>query len=158
MPPFSGCIQRVVQIIKAENVLVSSEQKERLSNLIKGCYPDLREIVNSVEQYTIDGQLKIPEVRSETYFAKKIYQMVVNNHSANDIRKTIIENEVEFNSDYLIFLKGLFEHIFQEDIEEELKRNAMLIIGRYMESHQLVMDFEINTFCAMIDLLKVFNA
>jgi len=157
VPPFDGCVKRVVEIIKTEGIKVSTEQKERLMSLIKLMYPDLRSIIKCVQQYTINGSLKIPEKLSQVVFPSKVYNLISENKSANEIRKYVIENELEFNSDYLLLLKGLFEHIFDQDIPEDKKRNSMLTVGRYMESHQQVMDFEINAFCCIIQLLQIIN-
>jgi len=157
VPPFDGCVKRVVEIIKTEGVKVSAEQKERLIALIKFIYPDLRSTINCVQQYTINGVLRIPEKLSQIMFPSKVFSLISDNKSANEIRKYVIENELEFNSDYLLLLKGLFEHIFEQDIPEDKKRNSMLTVGRYMESHQQVMDFEINAFCCIIQLLQILN-
>jgi replication factor C small subunit len=157
VPPYGACVSRVVQIIQAEGVKVSPEQKERLKSLIQSTYPDLRQTISAVQQYTIDGQLKIPEVRSETHFARKIFTMITDDQQVVDIRKVVIENEIEFNSDYLTLLKGLFEHVYDIELEEDKKRECMLTIGNYMESHQQVMDFEINAFCCLVQLMKVMN-
>ena len=83
--------------------------------------------------------------------------MVIMNKTSNDIRKYVIENELEFNSDYLILLKGLFEHIFSTNIDEDKQRDSLIIVGNYMESHEKVMDFEINAFCCILQLIKIFN-
>jgi len=155
VPPFNGCVQRVVDIIKEEGIKVSKEQKDRLVTLIKARYPDLRHIINSVQQYTINNELKVPEIIIETTFAKTVYNMICARKSVNEIRKYIIENEIDFNSDYLILLKSMFEYIFTLEIDEDIKRNSMLTIGQYMESHQHVMDFEINAFCCIIQLAKI---
>lgn len=158
VPPFEECIKRVVHIIKQENIIVPVEQKESLHKLIKVLYPDLRSIINNIDKFTINKKLQIPENKTYTILFEKIFNMVYDkNVVIGSIRKFLIENESEFNSNYLTLLKGLFEHIFINVTEENQKRESLLTIGKYMESHQQVMDFEINAFCCMIQLKKIFT-
>lgn len=158
VPPLNECTKRIVEIIKKENIAVSNEQKVKLNTLIKSTYPDLRQIINSLQQNTIGNVLQIGARSNYTKFAGEVMNMIIANKSANDIRKFIIQSEIDFGSDYLNVLKGLFEYTFQECKDETKKREAMLVIGKYMESHSQVMDFEINCFCCVLQLLKTFTS
>lgn len=155
VPPIDACIARVVKIIKAEGIKVPKEEKSRLQNLIHTRYPDLRQIISGIQQYTKDGILQIPLSIGYTNFAKQVLQMILENETSNSIRKFVIEHESEFNADYHNLLKGLFESVFETIEDEDKKRRGMLTCGRYMESHQHVMDFEINCFCCILNLLEI---
>jgi len=157
VPPLDGCTKRIVHILKKENVTIANGQKEKLRNLINNCYPDLRLTINTIQQNTVNGLLTINENVSHTIFAGKIIQMIEDNESTNEIRKFIIESEVDFGNNYHNVLKGMYEYVFSTVEDENKKRDAMLTIGKHMFSHQQVMDFEINCFCCIIELLKIFN-
>ena len=158
VPPIKECARRVIHIIKTEGITISADQKERLNYVMKGNYPDLRQIINIIQQNVVNGELKFGKKVSYSILAEKIMLMVRLDKPVNDIRKFIIESEVDFGSNYHNILLGLFEYIFSnKDVSEDKKREAMLVVGRYMESHQQVMDFEINCFCCILQLLKVFN-
>lgn len=157
VPPMDGCVDRVINILKAEKTKVSAEQKGKLIDLISTGYPDLRRIINDIQKFTIDGVLDIKDVKLVTHFAQQVVEKIYDNDNVTDIRQYVIENEVEFNSDYHALLKGMYEYVFDTVEDEDQKRESMLALGHYMESHQAVMDFEINAFCCIIQLLKIFN-
>lgn len=155
-PPFNECVKRAVHIIKQENIIVSPEQKELLGKMIKVSFPDMRTIINNIDKFTIDGKLAIQEGKTYTFVAEKIYNMICDKtENITNIRRYTIENEIEFNSDYATLLRGMFEHVFQVVTDEQKKRDALLVIGKHLESHQQVMDFEINSFCCLIQLKKL---
>jgi replication factor C small subunit len=155
-PPFNECVRRAIHVIKQENIVVTPEQRELLGKMIQLSYPDIRTIISNIDKFTINGELKIQEGKTYTFVAEKIFNMVCDKHeTVTEIRKYTIENEIEFNSDYSIILKGLFEHVFSIVTDEQKKRDALLVIGKHLESHQQVMDFEINAFCCIIQLKKI---
>lgn len=158
VPPLDDCFNRVVSVLKQECIKVPAGQRDLLKDLIKRGYPDMRRILNDIERFTDEGELNITRYVESLAFPTKVFDMIENNVSANNIRKFVIENEVEFGSDYHSLLKGLFEHIFTAVQDESKRRNCMLIVGKYMEAHQHVMDFEINAFCCVIQLLEAVNA
>lgn len=154
-PPLNACAARIVDIIKKENVVVPPDQKSKLQELIQSCYPDIRSMINNLQKYTVNNTLQISDIKTETLFAEKILLMLKDRSKTGQIRKFIIENEIEFSSDYGILLKGLFEYCFQSIEDEDKKRDALLIIGKHLESHQQVMDQEINAFCCILQLSKI---
>lgn len=156
VPPLKGCISRVVEIIKAEKVSVASDQKDKLRNLINSCYPDLRKIINTVQQNVRANIFTVQAIGSNIEIAQKVYEHLLNKVTVLELRKFVIDNEVSFSNDYQQLLKGLFEVIYNEPtIENDKKRQALLIIGNALYKHQFVMDFEINAYCCLLELTTV---
>lgn len=151
VPPLEEAMVRCVEILKKEGIKVNGE-KDKLVKLIKSCYPDLRKAINSLSKCVKDGVIHITEEVSDLSFACKVFNKINLNEKDNDIRKFIIENETEFNNDYNILLKNLFEAVHQSGLTEQQKREAMLILGEGLYRHNFVMDFEINCYCTILKL------
>jgi len=156
VPPLKGCTTRIVEILKKENVVVPADQKDNLRALISSCYPDLRKSINSVHQNVRNGIFSVDKVAGNFEVAEKIHEMLRKKATATDIRKYVIDNEVDFGNDYQVLLKGLFEVVFADGgLKEDQKRQALLIIGNALYKHQFVLDFEINAYCCILELQNV---
>lgn len=158
IPPLQECAKFCFNILVKEGVKFSGEDKKQLGKLIKSRYPDMRKIINSLQQNTVDGVLTIQDDSERLYVAQKVFKMVTNNNHLKkpmkEIRKFIIQNEAEFQ-DYHDLLTDLFEVVFESDLEEARKAEMLLIITEAMYRHTIVMDQEINCFSAIIQLLRV---
>ncbi len=154
MPPLKEVVNRIAYILTAEDIEVTKEQKPKLLNLIQQNYPDVRKIIGLVQKYTESNVLNIKDEVSNTSFAKDVLKQILKGNNLNSIREYIIQNEVDFNSDYHSLLKGLFEEVYKLDTDNSKKAQALVLIGDAMYKHQMVMDFEINAFCCIIQLQK----
>src|SRR5205814_1834857 len=111
-PPIAGCIQRCVFILKNEGVKVDVSEKENLINLIKANFPDLRKTINTLQKYTINGELHITEQPDRVEFAEKVLTKLHEKISLVDLRRYVIENELLFGNDYQLLLKGIFNALY----------------------------------------------
>lgn len=155
MPPLKEVTARIVNIITSENITVSEEQKPLLKGLINSNYPDVRKIIGQIQKFTTNGVLNIKNDVSMDLFAHEVLKRIKSEKNVNAIREFIIQSETDFNSDYLMLLKGLFEEIYNSDVSQDKKTQALVLIGDAMYKHQFVMDFEINAFCCIIQLQKI---
>jgi DNA polymerase III delta prime subunit len=154
-PPFNECVKRVISIIKAENVIVDEDTKPKLLEIIKQNYPDLRRIINKIQSCIFDNKLVINDVINNNNFATEVFNWLINKKDIEQLRKYIIENEINFNNDYHSLLKGMFEAIFHSNLEIDKKRSGMLIVSNCMYQHQLVLDTEINCYSCIIELSQI---
>lgn len=154
-PPFKAVVARVVYVIANENVTVPEEQKPLLVNLIQENYPDIRKMIGLVYKYTKNGVLNITTEANVEIFARNLLNQIRTEKSITTIREYTIQNEMEFSSDYLTLLKGLFEEIYASDIVPDKKASALVLVGDAMYKHQFVMDFEINAYCCVVQLHKL---
>jgi len=153
-PPIDKTTQRIVEILKKQNITIPSDQKPLLLNHIRKYLPDIRRIINDVQKYSVTGTLNIKtDVALE--FVEKIFKKLCNKPNLVTIRKEIIENERAFSNDYHSFLKQMFEVVFDSDLTSEKKTEAMLILSKGMEQQAFVIDKEIATFATLINLSKV---
>lgn len=153
IPPIEGVVQRVVAILKKENVKIPEEQKPLLLEHIRKNLPDIRRIINDIQKFSINGTLSIKNDVSND-FVVSLFREIQNKTELTKLRKTIIENEKCFSNDYRSLLKQLFEIVFQAELATELKTECLLTISKGMEMDAFVVDKEINAFTALINLSK----
>jgi len=155
MPPLKEVTARIAHIIINENVTVEENQRSLLKELIESNYPDIRKIIGLIQKYTKNGILNIVNGSDINIFAREVLKQIKTQKTSFAVREFIIQNEIDFNSDYLILLKGLFDEIYNLDLEYDKKSSALVLIGDAMYKHQFVMDHEINAYCCIIQLQKI---
>lgn len=151
IPPVDGVVEKIVHILKKENVSIPPEQKVLLLHHVKKFLPDLRRIINDVQMFSNTGVLQIRNEVSKG-FAETIYKQICQKEKLTNIRKYIIENEKDFSNDYRQLQKELFEVVFSSNLSEERKSNCLLIIAKGLEADAFVVDKEINAFATIINL------
>jgi replication factor C small subunit len=152
VPPLEGILNRVITILKEEKIGVPNTEKQKLVELVRSSYPDLRRIINDIQKFSYTGTLQIKDTCTKNLALKVISKLKLKSPLA-DIRKYVIENEQEFSSDYLQLLKEMFECIYEDNsLEQEEKSNKLLIISEGMYKDSIVIDKEINWFSTCIKL------
>ena len=149
-PPLQKVVERVVEILRNENIIVPVSEKPLLLEHIRKNYPDIRRVINDIQKFSYTGTLKICK-NTNKEFVKKLYTLLFTSHPNKDIsniRKYVIENESEFASDYHSLLKELFEEAYN-NINLNEKNNVLLLISEAMYKDSFVLDKEINflSFC-----------
>jgi replication factor C small subunit len=148
-PPLEGIIQRIIRILKQENIEVPDEEKPKLLELIRSGYPDLRRIINDVQKFSYNGTLCIKENNARN-LAEKVISKIVSRTKLEELRKFVIERESEFSNDYLQLLREMFEVVFKLEIDQGKKTAWLLILSEAMYKDALVVDKEINWFSACL--------
>lgn len=152
VPPLEGILNRIITILKKEEIVVPDAEKQKLMELVRSNYPDLRRIINDIQKFSYTGTLLIKDTCTKN-LAQKILTKIKTKVSLMDIRKYVIENEQDFSSDYLQLLKEMFECIYSDnELKQEEKSNKLLIISEGMYKDSIVIDKEINWFSTCIKL------
>ena len=154
-PPVSEYGKRVAFILRQENVQVQSQQIDRLKEVIRYHYPDLRRIINYIQKSVIGGVLNIGDTINNEGFAQEILEKVINKEDLMSLRKVVIESEQSFGNDYPKLLKDLFNAIYKSSLPEDKKRLALLQVSDSLYKSALVMDQEINFFSCLIALSQL---
>lgn len=155
VPPLDDAIIRCLEILKKENVKVNGE-RDKLVELLRSCYPDLRRMINTMGKMVKDSVIHVDVNIKDNTFAEELFTKISDTTvSDTELRKNIIENETEFGNDYSSLLRSLFDVVFEKITDEQKKREAILIVGEGLYKHAFVMDFEINAFCTILKLRKV---
>ena len=151
-PKLEDTISRCFHILKCENIEVTDDK--RLISYIKNNFPDMRRIINDLQRFCITGILNITESDRVKNIADVIF-IDLSKKPVLDIRKFVIEEERNFNSDYQSLMKELFDIIYHSKYSEDKKKAMMIELGEYMYRDNLVVDHEINFFCCLIALSKI---
>ena len=154
--PISEYGKRVAHILRQENVQVTSDQIERVREVIRYYYPDLRRIINYIQRSVIDGKLCIQDTINNEGFAQEILDKIVNKEDLMSLRKVVIESEQTFGNDYPKLLKDLFNAVYKSSLSEDKKRLALLQVSDSLYRSSLVMDQEINFFSCLVALAQLF--
>lgn len=148
-PPLDGVLNRVVSILKNEGITVPDTEKQKLVELVRSGYPDMRRVINDLQKFSYTGTLTIKDNQVKG-IANKIVDKIRGKISPQELRKYVIEREQEFSGDYLQLLKEMFEVFFETDTNA----NNLLVISEGMYKDAIVIDKEINWFSTC---LKLYN-
>ena len=154
-PPVGEYGKRIAFILRQEGVQVQPQQIDRLKEVIRYHYPDLRRIINYVQKSVINGTLTIGETINNEGFAQEILERITNKEDLMSLRKVVIESEQTFGNDYPKLLKDLFNAVYKSSIPEDKKRLALLQVSDSLYKSALVMDQEINFFSCLIALSQI---
>ena len=157
---FNHSVQDVVKhcygILKREKIVLEEHQKTAFVELVKANFPDFRRIINDLQKFSTSGKLEITNTDASDQFVQDIFHQV--QQDVMELRRFVIQHESTFQSDYHNLMKMLLQHVYRSDIDDNIKREAILIITEYMYRHVFVADAEINYFACMINLNRVLRA
>jgi DNA polymerase III delta prime subunit len=145
-------VVRCFNILQAENVTLTKEQKDPFLKLVKTYFPDLRKIVNELQKSSFNGCLAIKDVSNVDKFANQLFTQL----QTKDIvscRRYAIENEGEFYGDYHNLMKAILECIYNSKIVN--KSEAIVTVAEHMYRCSFCVDQEINFFACLINVQKL---
>ena len=154
-PSIREYAKRIVYILQHENIQFGNDQVNRIKEVIRYHYPDLRKIINYIQRNVINSKLSIQATINNEGLAQDILDKIVNKEGLMSIRKFVIESEQTFGNDYPKLLKDLFNAIYKSDWKEDKKRLALLQVSENLYRSALVMDQEINMFSCIVALSQI---
>ena len=152
-PPLEGVVKRIGSILKSEKVEVSNDLKPKLLEFIKSNYPDLRKTINELQKYSSNGVLNLKNVDNNQILGLIFSEIRKGN--TNNLRKALIENENQFNSDYILLLRNLFNYIDENETNLTVKKELLIIVAEFIYRSSFVVDQEINCYACFIALSNV---
>lgn len=143
-------LKRCIKILSAENIKFNEEVLIEFSQeVIKRKLPDVRSIVNNLEQWSINGILE-NKGASESAELDKIVEGIYKATDVKKIREFLIQNEDKFSGDYETLAKLLFEQYF--DVEGGGKKQ--LIIAESLYRMAICLDSEVMFYAMLLQLKK----
>jgi DNA polymerase III delta prime subunit len=140
-------IQRIVQILKAEQIIIPKDSSNNIRTLVKDFYPDIRKTINELQSCCMSGTF-IYHKTDRSSFALQIKTDLDDKKDVFVIRQMVVDSSDKFGGDYHSLMKDLF-HIYIR----ECNSIAGILISEYMYRHAFVLDAEIN-FSALLFNLK----
>ena len=154
-PDISSVLRRVFSILTAENIEVNQDQRKQLAQIVKDNFPDFRKIINTVQKYTITGELVIP-VKSTSKDTVSHVHTYLQKGEVLQLRKFLIENETDFQGDYHNLMKLYLNHIYNcDDVQSDTKKMIIIMISNHMYQDSFVIDKEINAFACFCQIEKL---
>jgi len=152
-PPLEGMVKRCAAILKAEKIEIEQSDKTKLIDFIKSFYPDLRKCINELQKHSYNNKLKIIDTKNED-----VLQLIfseIKKKNITTLRKALIESETQFNSDYVILMRNLFNFIDKAESDINKKKNYLLTLSEYIYRSSFVVDQEINCYTCFIALSEI---
>ena len=153
-PPLKDVARKCFEILKKENITVSEESKVKFVDLIRRYYPDIRKTINVLQKFSASGELKIASTENIDHVANEVYSRL--NHPL-ELRKFVIEHEIDFQNDYQSLLKALLDVIYKSNLRDSTKQDCILIVSEHLYRCAFCVDQEINFTACCIQLGKSIN-
>ena len=148
-----GVLRRCLQIIKAEKINFSDDQKQAFTQMVRANYPDIRKCINDIQKFSLKGSLQIP-AECDNDFVEGLYKLIKAKRDS-ELRKYIITNEGQINSDYIHLLRSLFNYIDKKETNDQYKKMALLVIAEHIYRASFIADQEINAYACCINLITL---
>jgi DNA polymerase III delta prime subunit len=130
-----GCIKRIYEISKKENLEIN---KDALLELVNRQFPDIRKMISTLQAYKLDGKeiVTIDDVKKFNSIYKDIYELIFNNldplknyqylksNYSNRVDEVLSSLSVEF-IDYLKQEKPTYLHVIPQIIIKVTEYQAM---------------------------------
>lgn len=154
-PTLKGAVKRCLYILQNEGIEVPKDQTKVLIDLVKNHFPDLRKCINEIQKHSINGVLNIDCKTDSNSICSYIWTGILNKSSIQT-RKYLIENDHLFDSDYQQLLSNLLNYIYDIEINELQKKQAIIQIADSLFRNSSVADREINAFSCLLSLENIF--
>jgi DNA polymerase III delta prime subunit len=149
-PPLEDVLKRCLYVLKAEKITLPDDQRASFVQLVKSNYPDIRKCINDIQKFSIKGVINIP-AECSNQFLTELYNLI-KDKKITEVRKFIISNEDQINSDYVNLLRMLFNYIDKNEKNMEIKRMSLLVIAEHIYRAGFVADQEINAYACCVTL------
>jgi len=153
-PPFDDVVKRIVDIVKQQGIKIETDQKANFVNVIKQNYPDIRKIINAIQKASIKGVFNIDIALDSKEIVDRVNKEIQTGNVIG-LRKYLIENENEFQGDYHNLMKQYLNYVYDSSIDDNKKREYILILSEYMYKDVFVLDKEINAFACWNALSRI---
>lgn len=143
-------------LIKAGEILAAEDidfDIDLLNTYVTIAYPDIRKIINLLQQNSIDGKLQSPtndEIEADYKF--KLLDFI-SNKNFRQARKLVAENVSR--EEYEDFYRFLYMNVDKMVKSTDKQETIIVIISNYLYRHSLVADPEINAAACLIEISMV---
>jgi len=142
-------LKRCIYILKTEKIIFDKNiLKIFINDVIKKKFPDIRTIINILEQWSVSGTLKPVVVEDKNDLDEFIYKLIemLLMSGLKETRKWYLNKEELFNNDYIKLSSALFDNLMGDEQKQEIVADSL----RH-QSH--VLDNEVE-FCNMLIKIK----
>lgn len=142
-PPKDQLLKFCFKILKAENIEIKN--KSGVVEIIKAHYPDIRQIVNTLQLNCVNGVFDTVKISTSSDVFDKIYSLM-KEQEIDGIRKTLRSEGVDYTE--------LFNYLYEKAPETKSPGDFVISIGEYMYRDSFVAIKEINFMAFFFEMLK----
>lgn len=140
-PPTKGVVaKRLTDILELESI---KYELDDIVKIVNGSYPDVRKSINLIQQYSLNGVLKVEKVIKSNYI-EQIIEVLDKKKLPSEIRQVIVDNDVK---DFQEIYKSLYEKYFDNP-------TIIITLAEYQYKHVLVLDKEINFMACIMKITE----
>lgn len=137
--------KKCVEILKAKKVPVDESAVNDIKSIVKSSYPDIRSIINKLQQFTNGTSFKYIDVKTDM---KKELIKLLKEGKIKDIRENILSTTV----DYLSLYDAIFRSAKELSNDVDKISGIMIHTADYMYKHNTHPDAEINFVAYMLEI------
>lgn len=154
-PPKKEMIKRCCEILKTEGVTCTKDQLMKLPQLVEAFYPDMRSVIKTLQSCVDEHNvLNIKEFRAQDIFISNLLEELMKGNAVST-RKFVIENEVQFSSDYSVLLMSIYHFIIDNDeLDSTLRAEWTIILAEYLWRMTSAIDAEICAAACIAEMTK----
>ena len=153
LPSMSAAMTRLVKILDLEKITYKNED---IAFVVKSYYPDMRKMINFLQQSSLTGELKIAKANTaDQDYRDKLLELLKNHKKAgifDDIRQLIADAAF---SNYEQLYKFLFDRV--NDYAGQKAPEVIMYLAEAVYQSALVFEREITFVAAMHRILSVLN-
>jgi len=141
-PPAKEIYQHLTNILTNENINIKN--KRVIVDLIKGLYPDIRKMINTLQLNSVGGVIN-DSISTDS----DLYTDILNSmkkQDIEDVRRILRSNTIDYVS--------LYQHLFDNIGEFKSPGDAILLIGEHLYRDGLIAIKEINFMTMFVLMLK----
>lgn len=153
-PDIQGFYDRCNHVLSSENI--EYEFDDKLKNILKKYYPDLRRVINELQKLTVNNKI-VFDTHSENSELIDNVVLLLKANKVFDVRKYVIRRETDFGSDYPVLLTELFNKIDNISSSTDKKREGLLCVSEHIYRSAFVLDQEINFYSCIVSLSKILS-
>ena len=128
--------RHLANILETENITYIIND---VANIINNHYPDIRKIINVVQQHTVDGKLIITKIDTK-FDISDVVKLIQGKDAFKSVRQYLVDNGI---SDFEPMYRALYDSLGKDN------GLITMTLADYQYKHMFVVDKEIN-FCACI--------
>lgn len=142
-PPKDQLLKHCFKILKAENIEVKN--KSGIVDIIKAHYPDIRQIINTLQLNCKDGVFDSVKITTSSEVFEKILKNM-KEQEVDEIRKILRSEGVDYTE--------LFNFLYEKAPETKSPGDFVISIGEYMYRDSFVGIKEINFMAFFFEMMK----
>jgi DNA polymerase III delta prime subunit len=142
-PPLKEVAKFAMTILKKEKVKI--DNVEKVLDVVKKLYPDIRSIINTLQLNTIDGKITNIKLSNASGIYNKILEMV-KERDLDGIRKTLRSNTINYNE--------LYQYFFDNVGDMKSPGDAIIEVADALYRDSIVAIKEINFIGFIMKLIK----